>query len=63
MPKMDINLEVREVLSPFFEKNTLLFVETQPSFETTHTGSKIKDTMLCIETGYVLFLSGLKMVW
>lgn len=30
MPKMDINLEVREVLSPFFEKNTLLFVETQP---------------------------------
>ena len=55
MPKMGINLEVREVLSPCYEKNTLLFVEKQPSFEPTHTGSKIKDKMWCIETGYVFF--------
>ena len=45
MPKMGINLEVREVLSPL-KKNTLLLVETQPSFETTHTGSKLKRDVL-----------------
>lgn len=63
MPKMGINLEVREVLSPFFRKKnkTLLFVETRPSFETTHTGSKIKRDVL--KQVMCCFLSGLKMVW